>query len=222
MADGSGWKRQGLQPDARAIQAAHDQDHQDHDREQPPPEESVEGEGEDVIAHVLVPDRVRDPERFLIQVGQGRLPLPRGDPAEEQPEENDDQEGKDRSGRCQLTLPDANRREPPARVEGDQDVRRADDPEQNGKDEKGDHLRFEARPEHVAIPQRVEPEVIGIKGGKGFQEKQQQQDHGCQDDPEDGATGDADLWKVRLRRQPAQRRLPAVEEASRGDSPRHG
>ena len=109
MADGPCREQQVLESRSRRIEARDDQDHQDHDSQQPAPDESVEGEGKDVERDILVPDRILDVERFLVEEGQDGLPLPRGDPAEEEAEQEDPQQGEDGRRRAYQPLADADR-----------------------------------------------------------------------------------------------------------------
>ena len=109
MADGPRRKQQVLESGSRGIESRDDENHQDHDTKQPAPDESVEGEGKDVERHIFVPDRILDVERLLVEEGQDGLPLPRRDPAEQQAEQDDAEQGEDGGRRGDQALADADR-----------------------------------------------------------------------------------------------------------------
>ena len=221
MTDGASWEQQVLESGSRRVEACNDEDHQDHDTQEPAPHEAVEGKGKDVEGHILVPDRILDVERLLIEEGQDGLPLARGDLPEQEAEQKDTEQAED-GRRCgHQALPDADRREPPAGVEYQQDVDRANDPEEDSEDEEGPDLRGEARAEDAAVAKCAEPQIVGVERRERLEEEKQEQRDGDGDDPQHSPTGDADGWEARLGRQPAERRF-AVEESARRDAPRHG
>ena len=223
MAHRPGGKQKVLEPGPRGIDDDRDQHHQDDHTQEPAPDETVEGEGKDVEGHILVPDRILDVERLLVEKGEDRLPLTRRDPAEEQAEQNHDQQGKKRGGRAQQALADADRREAPAGVgvEGDQQICRPDHAEKEGENEERPDLRLKPRPEHAAVAERAEPQIVGVQGRERLQEEEQKQQGRGEDDPEDSPSRDPDGGEAGLGGQAAERRLATLEESARR-APRHG
>ena len=205
MTDGPSGKQQVLESGSRRVEACDDEDHQDHHTQEPAPQEAVEGKGKDVEGHILVPDRILDVERLLIEEGQDGLPLARGDLPEQEAEQKDTEQAED-GRRCgHQALPDADRRQPPAGVEDQQHVDRADDPEENCEDEEGPDLRAEARAEHAAVAEGAEPQIVGVERREWLQEEKQEQRDGDGDDPQHSPPGDADGWEARLGWQAAER-----------------
>ena len=175
VADRARRQLQALETGSRKVDAGDHQHHEDDHAQQPTPQQTVEGEGEDVERNVPMPDRILHVEGLLVEERQDRLPLSGPDLAEEEAKKEDHEQGEDGGGRRQWALPDADRRQPPAGVgvECQHDVGPADHPEEDGEDKEGPDLGRKARPEHAAKAKRPEPEIVGIQGREGLQKKQE-------------------------------------------------
>ena len=109
VAHRTGRQLQALEARSRGVDAGDHQDHEDQHAQQPAPQQSVEGEGEDVERNIPMPDRILQVEGFLIEEREDGLPLSGRDPSEEEAKKKDEKQGEDGGGRGQWALPDADR-----------------------------------------------------------------------------------------------------------------
>ena len=109
VADRARRQLQALETGSRKVDAGDHQHHEDDHAQQPTPQQTVEGEGEDVERNVPMPDRILHVEGLLVEERQDRLPLSGPDLAEEEAKKEDHEQGEDGGGRRQWALPDADR-----------------------------------------------------------------------------------------------------------------